>query len=170
MITSEEWKTVVGHETYEVSNKGRVRSKKTNKIKAIRQTKTGYCITDLKENGVQQTSYIHRMVAQAFIPNDEELPYINHKDENKSNNCVDNLEWCSASYNNTYNDRAKKVGEYHKTHHPNCKKVMCVETGETFHSVRMAGRITGICSMSISYCLNGKQKTAGGYTWKVVMG
>lgn len=168
MIANEEWRPVKGYTRYEVSDKGNVRNIHTKVPKAVRKTKTGYLIADLKENGKKSTKYVHRMVAEAFLPNPEALPQINHKDENKSNNMVDNLEWCSVSYNNTYNGRAKKVGEHHKENHPSCKRVRCVETGKEYVSVREASRKTGICGMCISYCLNGKQNHAGGYRWEVV--
>ena len=168
MITNERWKDIKGFTRYEVSDLGRVRNKYNKKLKAIRCAKNGYCITDLKEDGVKSTKYIHRLVSEAFVDNPNNLPCVNHKDEDKTNNRFDNLEWCTVAYNNTYNDRAKKVGKHHRTHHPLCKHIRCIETGEIFTSVRDAGRKTNICSMSISYCLNGKQKTAGGYRWEVV--
>ena len=167
MTTNEIWKKIDGYTIYEVSNTGKVRNVITGKLKAIRITKNGYCITDLKENGIQRTKYVHRLVAEAFIKNDDMLPQVNHKDEDKTNNNADNLEWCTCSYNLQYNGRAKKVGEHHKTHHKLCKKVMCVETNEIFPSVSSAGRAKGILPISISYCLNGKQKHAGGYSWVV---
>ena len=97
MITDEEWKDIKGYTRYEVSNKGRVRIKKTKVLKALRQTKTGYMITDLKENGEKQTRYVHRLVCKAFIANELNLPCVNHKDENKQNNDINNLEWCTVS-------------------------------------------------------------------------
>lgn len=168
MITNEEWKKVNGFTKYEVSNFGRVRNIHTKELKAIRKTKTGYCITDLKENGKKKTAYIHRLVAEAFVENAFYLPCINHKDENKANNHADNLEWCTIAYNNNYHGRAKRVGEHHKKHHPLCKKVMCVETKEIFHSIQEASRKKNINHMCIAYCLNGKQKSAGGFRWVVV--
>lgn len=169
MITNETWKKVKGFNNFEVSDKGRVRNIKLGLIKSQRKTKTGYMIVDLKENGNKYTRYVHRLVAEAFIKNAFFYECVNHKDENKENNCVENLEWCDIAYNNTYHGRAKKIGEHHKKYHPSCKKVKCVETGVIYDSVRAAGRITGICSICISCCLNGKQKTAGGYHWKVVI-
>lgn len=168
MITDEEWKDIKGYTRYEVSNKGRVRIKKTKVLKALRQTKTGYMITDLKENGEKQTRYVHRLVCKAFIANELNLPCVNHKDENKQNNDINNLEWCTVSYNNSYNGRAKRVGNTHKIQGTTGKKVRNIDTGQCYVSVREAGRKIGISSMGISYCLNGKQKSAGGYRWEVV--
>ena len=162
------WKVIEDYEgLYEVSDHGRIRNQK-GKILSSRYTKTGYELIDLYKNKSSKTFYVHRLVASTFIDNPDNLPCVNHKDENKQNNNVDNLEFCSIAYNNTYNGRAKRVGEHLKKHHKLCKKIKCIETGEIFESVRCAGRMTGICSISISYCLNGKQKHAGGYTWEVV--
>lgn len=168
MTANENWRTVKGFTRYEVSDRGNVRNKHTKVAKAIRGTPTGYRITDLKENGEKHTKYIHRLVAEAFLDNPLDLPHVNHKDEDKANNSVENLEWCSVSQNNSYNGRAKRIGMHHREHHPLCKAVRCVETGVVYRSVREAGRHTSICSMGISYCLNGKQKSAGGYRWEVV--
>jgi hypothetical protein len=168
MITNEQWKPIKGFTRYEVSNTGKVRNIHTKKLKAIRIVKIGYCITDLKENEIKKTAYIHRLVAEAFIPNPDNLPQINHKDENKSNNCVDNLEWCTSSYNLSYNGRAKKVGLHHREHSPTKKQIMCIETGEIFRSVSEAARKMNITRICISYVLSGKQKHAGGYSWALV--
>ena len=102
MNTNEKWKKINGYKNYEVSSKGNIRNIHTKKYKAVRKTKTGYLITDLKENGTKQTKYIHRLVAEAFVANLNNYPCVNHKDENKDNNCVENLEWCTVAYNNNY--------------------------------------------------------------------
>lgn len=168
MFTAEIWKKAFGYETFEVSNLGRVRNTRLNIIKAQRKTPKGYAIVTLKENGIKHTEYVHRLVAKAFIPNPNNLPQVNHIDECKDNNNVKNLEWCSISYNNAYNGRAKQIGAWHKLHHPKRKPIKNIDTGEVYMSVRDAARKTGICNISISYCLNGKQKHAGGYRWGVV--
>lgn len=168
MFTAEIWKKAVGYDTFEVSNFGRVKNTRLEIIKAQRKTPNGYLIVTLKENGVKHTEYVHRLVAKAFINNPEHLSSVNHIDENKENNHVDNLEWCSTLYNNCFAGRAKRVGEHHKQHHPKCKRIKNLDTGEVYVSVREAGRRTGICSMSISACLSGKQKHAGGFRWAVI--
>ena len=112
----EEWKNVIGYEgLYEVSNTGQVRSldryvKYSNgrihlhkgKVLSPVKDKYGYLTVVLSCNGKQKTIKIHRLVAQAFLPNPDNLPQVNHRDEVKLNNCVDNLEWCSAKYNLSY--------------------------------------------------------------------
>lgn len=115
-LEDEEWRDVVGYEQYyQVSSKGRVRSKdrkcKTSKsseriykgrIIKGHSTKLGYIRMVLKMRPKSVVVFLHRLVAQAFLPNEEHLPFVNHKDENPSNNCVENLEWCTKEYNNTY--------------------------------------------------------------------
>lgn len=111
----EEWKDVVGFEDYYmVSNFGRVLSKerymnnhgakvlKPEKIVSHYHTKCGYCQIDLSVDGKKYKRYVHRLVAEAFIPNPDNFPEVNHKDENKDNNLADNLEWCTRKYNQVY--------------------------------------------------------------------
>ena len=160
-----EWIRIKGFERYEISTSGMVRNTHTGRIIKQRSTKTGYRIVDLHDDCRVSTRYVHRLVAEAFIPNIEELPQVNHKDENKANNCADNLEWCTASYNMSYNGRAKRVGMHHREHGATNKRIKCIETSEVFRSVSEAARKTNINRMSISYALNGKQKHAGGYSW-----
>lgn len=64
----------------------------------------GYYQIDLKKDGFRKKYYVHRLVAETFIPNPNKFPFVNHKDENKTNNCVENLEWCNATYNNRYSN------------------------------------------------------------------
>lgn len=71
----------------------------------------GYKVVGLTKNGKTKLLYVHRIVAEAFIPNPLKLPFINHKDENKENDCVENLEWCTPLYNNTYGDKTKRQAE-----------------------------------------------------------
>ena len=115
-MTEEIWRPVVGYEgLYEVSSYGRVRSLdryvkgKSESYRLIKGkvlsgsiTKDGYVRCLIKVNGVGRSYFVHRLVAEAFIPNPDNLPQVNHKDEDKTNNNVDNLEWCDAKYNNNY--------------------------------------------------------------------
>ena len=148
------WKDVVGYEgRYKISNLGRTYSLITNKILVPKKFsgKNYYyqALTDGKGN--VKNYRIHRMVADAFISNPLGLPYINHKDENPSNNCVDNLEWCDMKYNNNYgtkNERMIKtkevLGLVHKKKINKVKKpVICIETGCVYESTRDAERKTG---------------------------
>ena len=121
----EEWRPVVGYEgLYEVSNTGQVRSLDRyiknghssyrlhkGKVISLLKGEYGYIQVNLYYNGKNYKKYVHRLVAQAFIPNPDNLPQINHKDEDKTNNRVDNLEWCTAKYNINYGTRKDKVRE-----------------------------------------------------------
>ena len=112
----EEWRPIEGYEgLYEVSSYGRVRSLdrfyyRLHKGKVLSPTKDryGYLTVTLNYNGKSKTIKIHRLVAQAFLPNPDNLPQVNHKNEVKSDNCVDNLEWCDAKYNNKYGTRLER--------------------------------------------------------------
>ena len=107
-LKNERWKDIFGYEgMYQVSDLGRVRSLKFGKTRLLRpgKTKDCYFIVQLWRNGQGKVKYIHRLVASAFIPNDDETKtQINHINEDKTENKVSNLEWCTAQYNLTYND------------------------------------------------------------------
>ena len=94
---------------YEVSNLGQVRSKITGAIAKCGFNHKGYLRAYLYLNGRVKKEFIHRLVALTFIPNPNGYPYVNHKDECKTNNRVDNLEWCTAEYNNNYGDHNNRV-------------------------------------------------------------
>lgn len=161
----EVWKDVKGWEDrYMVSNTGKIYSKLSNKVKRTAYTNDGHEAIMLNRNGKQFGTFVHRLVAQAFIPNPNNFPIINHKDENPSNNNVGNLEWCSYSYNNTYNDIHIRSSEG--------KKRRVYQYGSDgslvneYDSVRNAAKIIGIKSPSnISECCNKKQLTTHGYVF-----
>lgn len=146
MSDSEVWKDIVGYEgLYKVSDKGNIYSverisSQGNKWGGItlkpRYDKHGYFRVTLYKNGKQKTRFIHRLVAEAFIPNPNGYSEINHRDENKINNYVENLEWCTIKQNNNHGTRNERASQ------TKCKKVRAinVETGEklTFNSVKEA--------------------------------
>ena len=107
-LNNEQWRDIDGYEgMYQVSDLGRVRSKHSGEWKVLKpnKTKNGYLTVVLHNDKKQKKFYVHRLVADAFIPNsDETKTIINHKNECKDFNNVDNLEWCDRQYNNTYND------------------------------------------------------------------
>lgn len=119
----EEWRDIKGYEgLYQVSNEGRVKSlerdwtvgkggnrHKDETIMKLQKSPRGYYRLTLTKDGIETYKLVHRLVAEAFIENPNGYPYINHKDENPSNNSVENLEWCTPFYNNTYNDRHLKA-------------------------------------------------------------
>lgn len=97
---------IPGYENlYAVTNDGQVYKKKTGRLTKGSINKYGYYVTSLTKDGISKNYLVHRLVAMAWLPNPDNLPQVNHKDENKENNCVDNLEWCSAEYNTNYGTR-----------------------------------------------------------------
>lgn len=118
---NEIWKNIDGFESYYISNKGRVASVSLQAIKRNSKDKgfvvkiikpiivAGYSCVSLRNNNEVKLVKVHRLVAKAFIKNKKGLEQVNHKDENKQNNCVDNLEWCDSRYNNNYGNRIKKT-------------------------------------------------------------
>lgn len=177
-LCHEVWKPVAGYEgLYEVSNLGRVKTiaRKVNRINrgevSVQETimkpstiTRGYKLVGLRKNGVRKGCTIHRLVAEAFIPNPDDLPQVNHKDGNKANNSADNLEWCTAQDNMLHSldiglrSDAKRVDMYSKS-----GELVC-----SFKSINEAGRKTGISEIQIGRCCKGKygRKTAGGFIWK----
>ena len=140
---------------YQVSNLGNVKSLRFGKEKVLKPVKDGkkYLFVGLYKQGKHKMCKVHRLVAQTFIPNSQNLPQINHKDEDKTNNQVNNLEWCDCQYNIDYSQS---------------KKVMCVETGVVYPSLSEAARQLGFSQGNISSACNGKRKTAYGFHWKYV--
>lgn len=109
----EYWKIIKQFPEYEISTYGRVRKIKTQKCLYIKHHSRGYLQVVIQSNDKKHYLYIHRLVAQAFIPNPQSLPFVNHKDEDKQNNHVDNLEWCTCEYNTNYGTAPKRNGLAH---------------------------------------------------------
>ena len=172
---NEIWKPVVGYEgLYEVSNLGRVKSlnyRRTGKegILSLKPNERGYVCVKLSKNGKKKDYKVHRLVAEAFIPNPNNLPQVNHKIddfEHRSDNRVENLEWCTAEYNANYGTRNKKLSKkVSKSMKGNTnatrRKVKCITTGEIFNCIREAEEKYGVANQNISACCKGKQKSAG---------
>ena len=169
------WKDIQGYEgLYQVSNYGNVKSlnyRMTGKERILKSGKTvnGYLAVDLCKNGKRKHSLIHRLVAQAFLENPNNYPQVNHKDENKQNNHVSNLEFCTSFYNMNYgtrNEGSKKIisetmkGKFAGEKHPLSRKVM-TNTGEIFTTVKEAAEWSGTHRSHISGQIQGKRKTAG---------
>lgn len=176
----ENWKRIEGfNEIYEVSDLGNVKtiehlsnSKSGNKvhlypskIKAQQKTKSGYMTVGLMDGKKARPVMVHVLVATAFLENDDpqNKTQVNHIDENKENNCVWNLEWCSPKYNCNYGDRTKKIKE---------KKQKPVEGYDKngklvyrFKSIKEA-EILGFSNSHICACCKGKRKTHKGLNWK----
>lgn len=131
-LKNEKWKDIFGYDgMYQVSDLGRVRSKHSGEWKVLRNVKTkcGYTHVNLSKDGERKDFYVHRLVAQSFITNDDESKtVINHIDEVKTNNRVSNLEWCTILYNNTYNDIRRKCMK-----HRGQNKTICDEIKDLFN-------------------------------------
>lgn len=186
MEIKEEWKTIEGYENYQISSLGRVKSLNygrtgKEKIIGIHKDKKGYIIYRLYRNGEIQQYKAHRLVASAFIPNPNNLPQVNHKDENKQNNCASNLEWCDAKHNNNYGTRNERVSKSHKgvrlskEHIENSAKarqkpiIQLSLNGEfikQWNSAKQAGKELNINASNFTNCCRGKHNSAGKYKWK----
>lgn len=174
------WKPIKDYEgLYEVSNLGRVKSlpkmhgnRYWNFSLILKENiaYNGYSGVFLQKNKKSTRKSLHRLVAESFIPNPNNLPQVNHKDGNKLNNRVDNLEWCSQSENQIHSRKlglqknlkgkdspsSKKILQYDKFGNFIAEHICIKETAEKF----------GITSGTLSNCLRGKRKTAGGYVWR----
>lgn len=166
------WKDIRGYEgLYQISSLGNIKSypKKYqhNSIVVLKPSTNqyGYKYIGLYKNKERKSYLIHRLVAEAFIPNPNNLPQINHKDENKQNNCVDNLEWCSNEYNASYGTRnirssitqGTKINQYDKNNN----------YITSYHSINEAAKKTGISEGNISSVVQGRRKSAGGFIWEI---
>lgn len=160
----EEWKTIKDYPNYQVSNLGNVKSldyKGTGKekIKKSEDNGNGYLRVVLYKNGKGKHYYVHRLVAQAFITNPDNLPQVNHKDENPSNNCVSNLEYCDQKYNNSFGTRIERIVKAN-INHPNKSKIVVQYDLDgnyinEFPSAREVERQLGFSNQSILYSCNG---------------
>lgn len=179
------WKPVVGYEGYyEVSDTGRVRSldrviTDKNGVSYLKHGKEmrlsesvardpdqqGYMVVNLHKNCVSDVRCVHSLVAIAFLDNPQGLPTVNHKDGNKHNNNVDNLEWASFEYNNIH---ALKKKLRHPRGNPIAQYTTEGEYVATFKSTMDAARNTGISRGGINHCINGRTKTSGGFVWEKV--
>ena len=155
---------VVGFENYEVSNLGKVRNIKSGKVLKPHLNHKGYLKHHLSKNNKLKELFLHRIIATAFIDNPEGKPCVNHIDENKLNNDLSNLEWCTVRENLIHGTRTKRVAEKLS------KKVIQLDLNDNilnvFKSMRQAERETGIDATSISACCNGKRKSAGRFKWR----
>ncbi len=174
-----EWRDIPGYEgRYRISTDGEVYSvprevrfghaRRTVGGKILKQQHdiNGYltvCMCD--GNGDRRPKKVHRLLASAFIPNQDNLPCINHKDENKENNHISNLEWCTVEYNNNYGTHQQRSSrtrfKNQKCSHP----VICIETEVIYPSMREAARQTGIDQSQMWHCVKEPWRVAKGFHW-----
>lgn len=175
---------VKGFPRYTVDKNGIITNAQTGKVVRGRQNSNGYRVVELfYETGKSKQLLLHRLVAEAFIPNPENLPIVNHKDENRSNNCADNLEWCTYRYNVSYGTaparRRQSTEWFYKSDR---LKIMSRENGKavcrpvsqftksgdyvaSFSSVKEASKKTKTNASHISETCKGQRKSAGGFVW-----
>ena len=180
----EVWRDIEGYEGYyRVSNLGRVKSLQTKayshkekcaivvmREKILKQfpNTDKYLMVDLRKDGTRNTQKVHRLVAKAFIPNTNNYPQVNHKDENKQNNTVENLEWCNSQYNNTYGTAKQRMAQ------KKMKKVIQISaSGEAvneWNSIQEATKDLGVSKNTIAlWTLHGvKPRKYKNYTFKTV--
>ena len=190
------WKTIEGYEKYQISNYGNVRHLDFHRQRycnTIKQNKkpNGYKRVILSKEGITRSLYVHRLVASAFIPNQENKRCVNHKDGNRENNRVDNLEWVTHSENSIHSYRVlgykmsletitkiqkkrsqsykmseetkRKIGIKNREH--SCKKVLCIELGKEFSSAAKASEWLGLTKKTVCKACRCNE-TSGGYHWK----
>lgn len=176
-MKKEIWKDIPNYEgLYQVSNFGNIKTvNRSNKDKigrkhTIKETickpsidTSGYMQVVLTKNKKRKSYKVHRLVAMVFIPNHNNLPQINHKDENKLNNNVENLEWCTHEYNCQYGTRSYRC-TIHRNH--KVKQILNGKAINEYSSLKEASSKTNIKYQSISSCCRNLQKTAGGYEWE----
>ena len=173
-METEIWKALPGVTGVEVSTFGRVRTLDRmvssengtrflkGRVLKQRNDKDGYLLVHIKIDGKQTTKLAHRLVAQTFIKNADNLPQVNHLDCNRTNNNVENLEWCTASYNQKYREKYG-VSQTEAVGHPVFAINLSTLEVTHFQSQNEAGQVLGADTGSISSVINGRLNKAHGY-------
>ena len=146
---------------YAVTSCGKVWSYRSKRFLRPFSNTDGYLQVELHKDGQKKKYSIHRLVAEAYLPNPENLPQVNHKDENKINNCLQNLEWCDPKYNTNYGTRNDRIASSVK------KPVLQYDLeGNFIREWPSATDVGKKASRNINNCLRGRNKTSYGYIWK----
>lgn len=154
-------KDIAGYEgLYAVTSCGKVWSYKRKKFKAQRLRKDGYMDINLYKDGKSKSFLTHRLVAQAYLPNPLGLSDVNHLDENRAHNWVNNLQWCSHKDNTNYGTHNERIAKARS------KPIYCVELDKTFESATKAAEELNLHQGNITKCCKGKRKTAGKLHWE----
>ena len=151
-------KDIKGYEgLYGITTEGDVYSYKRKKFLKPGVNGIGYLYVSLCKDGKIKNYGVHRLAAEAYIPNPDNLPQVNHKDENKANNCLQNLEWCDSKYNNNYGTRNDKIK----------KPILQYDLdGNLIREWECATDVGQEVRANICNCLKGNRKSAYGYIWK----
>lgn len=161
-IKNPELVSIEGFPNYKIDTNGNVFNAKGKKLKQ-EKTNTGYLRVSLSNDTVKhQRKSVHRLVAETFIPNPNNLPQINHLNKNKTDNRIDNLEWCTPIDNLNYSNVIDKASVAKFT------KVKCVNTGQIYNSVKEAADSLGLHHSNIVACCNGRRSHCGGMKWEYV--
>lgn len=168
----EKWKKVQNYGSYSVSSYGNVRNDETGTIRKQNKNGSGYLCVTIWRDGTPRTLVVHRLVANAFLKNPHNKPCINHKDGDRTNNNIHNLEWCTAKENSLHRYRvlgnyiskesASKISAWRR------KPVLCVETNVVYESVAAAARTMECTDGAIRAVIKGRRPRAKGYTWEFV--
>lgn len=157
---------------YEINNLSQVRNSKGQILKQqVKKDKyTCYKVVSLWKDGRYYKKGVHRLMAEAFIPNPNNYPVVNHKDEDGTNNLLSNLEWCSKSYNASYGSSPKKISKAHKGNVSEKRiPVLQIKDGKVINKypcASIAQQETGISESNIRVVCRGKRRFAGGFNWK----
>lgn len=164
---TEEWRDVKGYRgLYQVSNFGRVKSFCTDRVMKLTPAKNGYLVVNLTRDGKQKVHPVHRLIATSWLPFDKNKTFVNHKNGNKHDNRLTNLEWCTKSENTIHS--LYKLKNHHGVVF--VRPVKCVETGEVFSSsvVAAKGNATLARYIRASAAHRKYYETADGYHWEWV--
>lgn len=158
-----ELKDILNYEgLYAITTEGQVWGYKRKHFLKPCKDKGGYSFVNLSKDGKYKTFYIHRLVAEAYLPNPEGLPQVGHKDGSRDNNDISNLYWTDAKENSNESIRVKRLSEAQG------KPVFCIELNKEFKSGKEAAEQLNLNRGNLSSCLKGKQQTCGGFHWKYI--
>lgn len=163
------WKDIEDYEgIYQVSNLGRVKRVTSGRILKGNKDRKGYLLVGLYKHSIRCSKQIHRLVAQAFIPNTENKPQVNHIDENKINNMVSNLNWMTAKENMNHGTRNERAGKAVSKRLSIAIIATNIKTDESteFYGTRECARQLNLNKGNINSVLKGRYKQTGGYTFK----
>lgn len=155
---------------YAVTEDGRVWSYRAQKFLKPHDNGHGYMCGELCKNGSRKPYKVHRIIAETFLDNPDNKPEVNHINGNRSDNRLENLEWATSKENNQCKSKAAKMRSVDAATAAKLKPIHCIELNKVFDSVKAASIELGIGRSSLSNCLTGKYKTAGGYHFEYLLG